>query len=95
MEVEANQVMIKRMKTKRGLCNPESRNIWFNPELAKKSPRSLEYMVVHELAHLIERSHNAKFVAVMDHHLPDWTARRDELNEAPLAAEDWNEGNND
>lgn len=51
--------------------------------------------MVHELAHLIERSHNDKFVAVMDRHLPDWTARRDELNEAPLTAEDWSDNNGD
>ena len=89
MGVKANQVTVKRMKTKWGSCNPDSRNIWFNPELAKKNPRSLEYLVVHELAHLLERSHNEKFVAIMDRHLPDWAARRDELNEAPLAAEDW------
>lgn len=89
MGVKANQVTVKRMKTKWGSCNPDSRNIWFNPELAKKNPRSLEYLVVHELAHLIERTHNSRFVAVMDRYLPDWTARRDELNEAPLAAEDW------
>ena len=95
MGVKANQITVKRMKTKWGSCNPDSRNIWFNPELAKKNPRSLEYLVVHELAHLIERSHNAKFVAVMDRYLPDWTARRDELNGAPLAAEDWRESNGD
>ncbi|WP_249399815.1 M48 metallopeptidase family protein [Corynebacterium qintianiae] len=89
MGVKANQITVKRMKTKWGSCNPGSRNTWFNPELAKKNPRSLEYLVVHELAHLLERSHNEKFVAIMDRYLPDWTARRDELNKAPLAAEDW------
>ncbi|MFW8624671.1 M48 family metallopeptidase [Corynebacterium glutamicum] len=51
----------------------------------------MEYIVVHELSHLIARSHNSRTIAVMDRHRPDWTARRDELNGAPLAAEDWSE----
>lgn len=86
---EASKVVVRRMKTKWGTCQQASRSIWINPELAKKNPRCLEYIVVHELTHLLERTHNERFVELMDKHLPDWRARRDELNEAPLAHEEW------
>ncbi|MEU1964153.1 SprT family zinc-dependent metalloprotease [Micromonospora sediminicola] len=87
---EVAKVVVRRMKTKWGTCHTESRTIWLNPELAKKNPRGLEYIVVHELTHFVERTHNERFVQLMDLHMPDWRARRDELNDAPLAAEEWN-----
>ncbi|MCF4121999.1 M48 family metallopeptidase [Antribacter sp. KLBMP9083] len=87
--VEATQVVVRRMKTKWGTCQQNSGAIWINPELAKKHPRCLEYIVVHELVHLHERTHNERFVNLMDQLLPDWRSRRDELNVAPLAAESW------
>lgn len=87
---EAAKVVVRHMKTKWGTCQAESRAIWLNLELAKKNPRCLEYIVVHELTHLIERTHNEHFIELMDLHMPDWRARRDELNEAPLADEEWN-----
>jgi hypothetical protein len=77
------------MKTKWGSCNRESGRIWINLELAKKHPLCLEYVVVHELAHLLERNHGERFVKLMDSLLPDWRTRRDELNNAPLADEVW------
>jgi predicted metal-dependent hydrolase len=80
---------IRRMKTKWGSCNRATGHVRFNLELAKKHPRCLEYIVVHEMAHLLERSHDERFVKLMDRFLPDWRARRDELNSAPLAAERW------
>jgi predicted metal-dependent hydrolase len=86
---EAQKVVVRRMKTKWGTCQAKSRAIWLNPELAKKNPRCLEYIVVHELTHLIEPTHNERFVEHMNRHMPDWQARRDELNDAPLANEDW------
>lgn len=86
---EASKVVVRRMKTKWGTCQTKSRTIWLNPELAKKNPRSLEYILVHELTHLIERTHNEHFVELMDQYMPDWRARRNELNQAPLAAEEW------
>lgn len=88
---EADTIVVRRMKTKWGTCMPHSRTIWINPELAKKNPRCLEYIVVHELTHLHERSHSQRFIALMDRFLPDWRARRDELNGAPLASEEWHE----
>ncbi|MSY07508.1 MAG: DUF45 domain-containing protein [Actinobacteria bacterium] len=80
---------IRRMKTKWGSCNRESGHIWFNVELAKKHPECLEYLAVHEITHLVERGHGERFTKLMDKAMPDWRARRDRLNEAPLAAENW------
>jgi predicted metal-dependent hydrolase len=85
----AQRWSIRRMKTKWGSCNRETGHIWFNVELAKKDPRALEYIVVHELAHLIERGHGERFTALMDGFMSDWRTRRDDLNAAPLADEDW------
>lgn len=80
---------IRRMKTKWGSCNRESQNLWFNVELAKKHPDCLEYIVVHEMTHYFERHHGERFAQLMDKHLPDWRARRDQLNGSPLAEEVW------
>jgi len=77
------------MKTKWGACNIEARRIWLNLELAKKPIQCLEYIVVHELAHLIERNHNDRFTAILDRHLPQWRLYRQELNAASLAHERW------
>ncbi|WP_226345889.1 M48 family metallopeptidase [Agilicoccus flavus] len=87
--VEVDKVVVRRMKTKWGTCIARSRTIWLNPELAKKNPRCLDYIVVHELTHLLERGHGERFVALMNEFMPDWRTRRDELNEAPLAQETW------
>jgi len=80
---------VKRMKTKWGTCNEQARRIWLNLELVKKPPRCLEYIIVHEMVHLLERQHNARFVAYMDQFLPQWRHLRDLLNQAPLAHETW------
>lgn len=87
--VEVAQWRVKRMKTKWGSCSVGARCIWLNLELAKKSDRCLEYIVVHELVHLLERSHNERFKALMARALPSWKARRDELNQSPLGYVDW------
>lgn len=87
--VQAAGVGIKKMKTKWGTCTIEARRIWLNLELAKKPPMCLEYLIVHELAHLIERNHTDRFVALMDRHLPNWRQHRQELNAAPLAHDSW------
>lgn len=75
---------VKRMKTRWGTCNPRARRIWINLELAKRPPACLEYVLVHELAHLIERSHDARFKAVLDAHLPDWRKAERLLRDYPL-----------
>ncbi|MGH3220486.1 MAG: M48 family metallopeptidase [Streptosporangiaceae bacterium] len=80
---------VRRMKTKWGSCNRETGHIWFNLELAKKHPLCLEYIVVHEMAHLLERNHGERFTKLMDGFMPDWRSRRDQLNSAPLADEQW------
>jgi predicted metal-dependent hydrolase len=80
---------IRKAKTRWGACNPQARRIWVNLELVKKPVRCLEYIVVHELVHLLERHHNDRFAALMDQHLPDWRLRRDLLNSSPLAYETW------
>lgn len=80
---------IKRMKTKWGSCSHDGGRIWFNAELAKKPVSCVEYIVVHELVHLLEPTHGERFVALMDAHLPDWRTRRTLLNASPLANETW------
>lgn len=80
---------IKRMKTRWGTCTIAARRIWLNVELAKKSAACLEYILVHEMVHLRERHHNVRFTQTMDRLLPQWRQYRDELNQAPLANEDW------
>ena len=87
--VEANVVGIKRMKTKWGSCNSTNKRIWLNLELAKKPSECLEFILAHELTHLLERHHNDRFRSLMDEHLPDWRERRSLLNSLPLAYEDW------
>jgi predicted metal-dependent hydrolase len=90
--VDVPKVVVRRMKTKWGTCVTGSGAIWLNPELAKKDPRCLEYIVVHEMTHFHERTHGERFVALMDAYLPDWRARRDALNGSPLAHERWSAG---
>jgi len=80
---------IRRMKTKWGSCNRETGHIWFNLELAKKHPDCLEYIVVHEMTHLLEPNHGERFGGVMDKYSPNWRSMRDELNGFPLADEEW------
>lgn len=80
---------IKRMRTKWGACNIEARRIWLNSELTKKPLRCLEYIIVHELVHLLERHHGDRFTALMDRHMPNWAAIRAQLASAPLGHEIW------
>lgn len=89
MNVQSSRLYVQRMKTRWGSCNPSTGAIRLNTDLAKKPPECLEYIVVHELAHLIEPSHNARFVSVMDLFLPQWQLYRDELNRLPVRHEEW------
>jgi len=88
-EVSVPRWTIRRMKTKWGSCNRETGHIWFNVELAKKHPDCLEYIVVHEMTHLLERNHGERFTKIMGQHMPNWRSLRDQLNDAPLAQEQW------
>jgi predicted metal-dependent hydrolase len=87
--VEVRQWGIKRMKTKWGSCNAKAQRVWLNLELIKKPPACLEYVLVHELVHLVVDKHDARFLRLMDRHLPTWRRRRAELNATPLAKESW------
>lgn len=87
--LEANSFGIKRMKTKWGSCNPSAKRIWLNLELIKKPVSCLEYIIVHEMVHFLERQHNNNFIAHMDRIMPQWRSHRDTLNTAPLAHEHW------
>ncbi len=85
----ASSWAIKRMRTRWGSCSISHRRIWVNLELAKKPTICLEYVVAHELIHLLVRGHNDAFLSHMDRVMPQWRLRRDELNAAPLTHEDW------
>lgn len=80
---------VKHMKTKWGTCNIQARRIWLNLELIKKPAICLEYVVVHEMVHLLERKHNDRFATLMDQAMPQWQLRREELNHFPLNHADW------
>ena len=80
---------IKKMKTRWGTCNYKSGRIWLNLELAKKPIEFTEYVVVHELLHIIEKNHSERFVKLLTHFLPKWRSLKDELNRFILSHEEW------
>jgi predicted metal-dependent hydrolase len=87
--VQVLGISVRRMKTKWGSCSPVARTIRLNTELAKKPAECLEYVLVHELLHLIEPTHNRRFVALMNEHMPKWKSHREELNRLPVRHESW------
>ena len=87
--VSVNRVFVQRMKTKWGSCNPRARTIRLNTELAKKPPECLEYIIVHEMTHLLEPTHSERFRALMSQLMPLWEFRRTELNRLPVRHENW------
>lgn len=89
MGVKIARFFVQRMKTKWGGCSPGARNIRLNTELAKKPPECLEYIVVHEMVHLLEPTHNSRFIASMDQFMPKWRFYREELNRLPVRHEKW------
>lgn len=91
--VKVRKYFLQRMKTKWGACNHKAGNIRLNTELVKKPKDLLEYVIVHEMAHLIEPTHKDRFISVLSEHYPTWREARIELNELPLASEDWPEAN--
>ena len=80
---------VKQMKTKWGTCNIEKKRIWLNLELAKKPLHCLEYIVVHEMIHLIERHHNDRFLSLMEKYMPQWKFYKEELNRLPVSHGEW------
>jgi predicted metal-dependent hydrolase len=91
LKVKVNGYFLQRMKTKWGSCNHRSGHIRLNTELVKKPKDLLEYVIVHEIAHLIEPTHSERFVAILDMHFPTWREARAELNELPLSDDLWKE----
>lgn len=89
--VSVTGYFLQRMKTKWGSCNHRAGHIRINTELAKKPKDLLEYVIVHEMVHLIEKTHSERFMALLDEHYPTWREARAELNELPLSAESWAE----
>lgn len=87
--VKAGKFFVQKMKTKWGSCSPGPRNIRINTDLAKKPLQCLEYIVAHELTHLLERHHNDHFIALMDTQMPQWRQYREILNSLPLAHQEW------
>lgn len=87
--VKVARVFVQKMKTKWGSCNPHTRSMRLNTDLAKKPAQCLEYIIVHEMVHLLERHHNDKFTAFMNQFLPQWRSRRSELNATSLAHATW------
>jgi predicted metal-dependent hydrolase len=89
MGVEVSRFFIRRMKTRWGSCNHRAGSIRLNTDLARKPRECLEYIVVHEMAHLLEPTHNQRFVALMDQFMPKWQSHREALNRMPVRHETW------
>lgn len=91
LKVKVAGYYLQRMKTKWGSCNHQAGNIRLNTELVKKPKDLLEYVIVHEMVHLLEPTHNERFISILGEHFPTWREARAELNDLPLAAEIWKE----
>ena len=89
--VQVTAYFLRRMKTKWGSCNHKVGHIRLNTELVKKPKDLIEYVVVHEMLHLVEPTHSDRFISLLTDHFPTWREARTELNELPLAAENWKE----
>ena len=87
--VTVNEWQVKQMKTKWGTCNIEQKRIWINLELAKKPLPCLEYIVVHEMIHLLERHHNDRFFSLIEKFIPQWKFYKEELNRLPVSHGEW------
>ena len=87
--VQVTAYFLQRMKTKWGSCNSKAGHVRINTELVKKPKDLIEYVVVHEMLHLIEPTHNDRFISLLTDHFPTWREARAELNELPLTAEEW------
>jgi predicted metal-dependent hydrolase len=87
--VHVERIFVQRMKTRWGSCNATKWTVRLNTDLAKKPRECTEYIIVHELVHLLEPTHNSRFLAIMDQYLPGWQYRRDQLNRLPVRHENW------
>lgn len=89
VNVDVKHLFVQNMKTKWGSCNPRTEAIRLNTELAKKPKECIEYIVVHEMIHIVEPTHNSRFIALMDRFMPQWRHFRQMLNRMPVRHEDW------
>lgn len=89
IKVHVVEFGVKKMRTRWGTCNKEAGRIWVNLELAKKPLACLEYIIVHEMLHLVERRHNDKFTSLLNHYMPHWKQHKEELNRLPIGHIDW------
>lgn len=89
MNIKVSEWQVKQMKTKWGSCNIEAKRLWINLELAKKPEHCLEYIIVHEMVHLLERHHNDRFHYLLETYLPNWKQLKTELNQLPVSHADW------
>jgi len=89
VRAKVQRVFVQQMKTKLGSCNAGARSIRLNTDLAKKPRECLEYIVVHEMVHVLEPTHNERFVALMDRLMPHWRVRRQQLNQLPVSQAKW------
>lgn len=89
LNVKVEDWQVKQMKTKWGTCNIEAKRIWINLELVKKPLQCLEYIIVHEMIHLLERKHNGRFIAYLNKYMPRWHSYKDELNRLPISHSEW------
>lgn len=89
MNIKVSKVGVRHMKTRWGSCNKLKNRIWLNTELIKKPHACIEYVLVHEFCHMIEKKHNDKFLELMDMYMPKWRMYKEELNRMPLAYEKW------
>ncbi|WP_419788124.1 M48 family metallopeptidase [Pseudodesulfovibrio sp.] len=87
--VKVNRLFVQRMKTRWGSCNPERGYVRINTHVAKKPAKCLEYLIVHEMLHMIEPTHNANFIALLEKHMPQWEQLRRLLNRLPVSHEEW------
>ncbi len=90
MGVQVTHFLVQKMKTKWGSCSPATRRIRLNTDLARKPPICLEYVLVHEMVHLLEPTHNQRFKSLMDQFMPSWRIYRNELNRLPVRHKEWN-----
>ncbi|OHB57113.1 MAG: metal-dependent hydrolase [Planctomycetes bacterium GWF2_50_10] len=87
--VKIEKIFVQKMKTKWGGCNPAEKHIRLNTDLAKKPPECLEYVIVHEMIHLLEPTHNARFTALVEQFIPKWLFYREQLNRLPVSHAEW------
>jgi predicted metal-dependent hydrolase len=89
MEIRVKRFVVQRMKTKWGSCNDCGDSIRLNADFARKPMQCLEYIVIHEMVHLLEPKHNERFMELMDRFMPKWQSHRDVLNRLPVRPESW------